>query len=173
MADFIIIGGAPGSGKTTVSERLRTVLAAPLIDFGSLRVFHLDPTWSNASPTEEAMAFENLLFILQNYARHGYTNVIVNDLRDHRIQQLPTALAGYNFVIVTLVVTDDAVLAGRVRNPERDSGFRDVAAALDWNRDLLQRPPVENEHKLDNTLLSIAETVRGVQALIERDTAFR
>ena len=115
------------------------------------------------------MAFDNLVAILKNYARHGYHHVLVNDLRDHRVQQLPEVLANYNFIIITLVISDDAVMRARVLNPERDSGFRDVEAALAWNRTLLDRPAVANEHKLDTTTLSIAESVDAVLHLIKED----
>ncbi len=168
MPDFIVIAGAPGSGKTTVSESLHQQFDSVLIDFGALRVFHLDPAWAKANAQEEQMAFENLLYILQNYARHGYQQVLINDLRDHRVQQLPTVLHGYDLRIITLVVTQDAVLADRVRNPQRDSGFRDVAAALAWNRAVLARPTVPNETKLDNTNLSPEETVAQILALLEQ-----
>ena len=165
--DFIVIAGAPGSGKSTISELLHQRYKSCLIDFGYLRQFHLNQSWSNASPLEEQMAFDNLIAILKNYARHGYKHVIVNDLRDHRVQQIPEALARYEYMIITLVISNDDVLATRVINPERDSGFRNVEAALAWNRSLLERPPVENEYKLDTTKLSVAETVEVVYQLIK------
>lgn len=165
--DFIVMAGAPGSGKSTISELLHAQFGSCLIDFGSLRQFHLNRAWSNASPLEEQMAFDNLVAILKNYARHGYKQVIVNDLRDHRVQQIPAVLAGYTFVIITLVISDDEVMRARVLNPERDSGFRDDEAALAWNRTLLDRPAVANEHKLDTTQLSVAQTVEAVLYLIK------
>lgn len=164
--DFLIMAGAPGSGKSTISEALHERFASCLIDFGYLRQFHLNRSWSNASPLEEQMAFDNLVAILKNYARHGYKHVIVNDLRDHRVQQIPEVLAGYNFVIITLVINDDEVMRARVLNPARDSGFRDAEAALAWNRTLLERPTVANEHKLDTTAFSVAETVDAVLGLL-------
>ncbi|HRW10848.1 MAG TPA: AAA family ATPase, partial [Caldilineaceae bacterium] len=166
--DFIVIAGAPGSGKSTISKLLHEKFGSCLIDFGDLRQFHLNRSWSNASPLEEQMAFDNLVAILKNYARHGYHHVLVNDLRDHRVQQLPEVLAGYHFIIITLVITDDEVMRTRVLNPERNSGFRDADAALAWNRTLLERPAVANEHKLDTTTLSVAETVDAVLGLINK-----
>jgi predicted ATPase len=71
MLDLIVIAGAPGSGKTTISKILRSRLQAPLIDFGSLRNRHLDSEWSNAGPAEEQIAFENLVFVVESYAQHG------------------------------------------------------------------------------------------------------
>ncbi len=163
--DFIILAGAPGSGKSTVSEILHEKFGSCLIDFGYLRQFHLNQMWSNASPLEEQMAFDNLVAILENYARHGYKYVIVNDLEDARVQQMPEVLKAHTFVIITLVITEDDVLAARVLNPERDSGFRNVEAALAWNRALLVRKTVANEYKLDTTHLSITETMEAVLQL--------
>ena len=148
--DLIFIGGSPGSGKTTVSKLLYGRLDhPPLVDFGILREPHLERDWSNWSRKEESMAFENLVFMLKNYARNGYRNVIVNDLQDHRVRQIPKRFSGLRYIIISLVVDDDKELKRRVLG-ERDSGFKDVKAALDWNRKLIKRKAVKNEFKLDN-----------------------
>ena len=112
------------------------------------------------------MAFENLVFILKNYIRNGYQNVIVNDLKDFRIEQIPQTFAEDDFLIVTLVVLDDEELRARVLNPTRNSGFRDVKKALAWNRAVIRRAPVGNEYKLDNTAKSPEETAREIINLI-------
>ena len=67
MPRLLFIGGAPGSGKTTVSRILHEKFQSVMIDFGTLREFHLDDLWTKESETEEQMAFENLVFILKNY----------------------------------------------------------------------------------------------------------
>lgn len=123
MTHFIFITGAPGSGKTTISNLLKTKLNdSPLIDFGWIRQFHLDQKWKKASKKEEQMSFENLVFILKNYAKYGYKNIIINDLQDHRIQQIPKLFSKYNYTIISLIVKDDVELKNRILS-ERDSGF--------------------------------------------------
>ena len=78
MVDIIFINGSPGSGKTTISKLLRKKLKnSPLIELDWLRCYHLDKKWTNASKKEEKMSFENLKFILKNYIRNGYENIIV------------------------------------------------------------------------------------------------
>ncbi len=130
--DLLVIAGAPGSGKTTVSDLLYAVLQSPYIDFGDVRNFHLDWQWSNESPREEQMSFENLVYILKNYICYGYKNVILNDLKDFRVQQIPELFAEHNYLIASLVIESDDELAARIRN--RDSGFTNVERALTWKR---------------------------------------
>ena len=132
MNDFIFIAGSPGSGKTTISNLLKDRLNnPPMIDFGWIRGFHLDREWKNASKKEEQMSFESLMFILKNYVKYGYKNIIVNDLQDFRIEQIPKEFLRYDFVIISLVVKDDEELKNRVLG-ERDSGFKDVKITSSW-----------------------------------------
>jgi len=165
MKDFIIIAGAPGVGKTTISRILQKKLSSPLIDFGSFREFHLLPDWSNENDMEERMSFENLIFTLKNYAKYGYKNVLVNDLKDSKIQELEKELKEFDYLIATLIISDDQELRKRVLSP-RDSGWKDAEAAVQWNRELLQRSLLKNEHKIDNTRKSAIETAEEISHLL-------
>jgi len=169
MPSLIVISGAPGSGKTTVSNLLYATLQSPMIDFGDLRNFHLDLFWKKESENEEQMSFENLIYILKNYIRNEYKNVIVNDLQDFRVQQIPQIFENDDYIIVTLVLYDDEELKARVLNPSRDSGFRDVERALAWNQAVIERPALKNEHKLDNTVNRPEETAQEIINLINSD----
>ncbi len=169
MSSLVVIGGAPGSGKTTVSNLLYATLQSPMIDFGDLRNFHLDFFWKKESESEEQMSFENLIYILKNYIRNEYKNVIVNDLQDFRVQQIPQIFENDNYMIVTLVLYDDEELKARVLNPSRDSGFRDVERALAWNQAVIERPALKNEYKLDNTVNRPEETAQEIINLINSD----
>jgi len=150
MKDLIVIAGAPGTGKTTISKLLAKDLNSFVFDFGILREVHLDEKWSNATKEEEQMSFENLIFILKNYKKHGYKNLILNDFQDFRVQRLPTDLAELDFIIFSLFVDNDEELKKRVKGP-RDSGYKDVPSAIAWNRSLMERPAVKNEFKIDNS----------------------
>jgi adenylate kinase len=149
MKDLIVIAGAPGSGKTTVGELLHARLQSVYIDFGDLRVWHLDREWKKASQDEEAMSFENLIFVVNNYVRHEYKNVIVTDLKDEKVQQIPGVFQNLDFVIFSLFVETDEEISRRVA--VRNSGFKNVNAAVAWNRALINRACVANEYKIDNT----------------------
>lgn len=168
MTPLIVIGGAPGSGKTTITKLLHEHFQSVMLDFGWLRQFHLDPEWRKASLAEEDMSFENLVFILRNYLKHGYSHILLNDLQDQRIQSIPSLFGSDEYLIVTLVLRDDAVLKARVLEPERDSGYRDFEAAIAWNRRLLSRALVLNEVQIDNTALSPEEACRQIIELIAR-----
>jgi dephospho-CoA kinase len=166
MIDLLIISGAPGSGKTTICRLLCEELGCPYIELGYLRQFHLDYEWSNMSDREESMSFENLLYIIRNYFRYGYKPVIVADLEDDRVQEIPLHFQHNEFVIATLVVTDDAELKRRVLLPERDSGYRDYRSSIDWNRRIIERSTVQNEVKIDNTNPDPTSAVKQIRALI-------
>lgn len=170
MTPLIVIGGAPGTGKTTITRLLHAHFQSVMLDFGWLRQFHLDPEWRKASPVEEDMAFENLLFILRNYLRHGYTRILLNDLQDQRIQAIPQLFAPDEYMIVTLVVRDEAVLTHRVLDPDRDSGYRDFRAAIAWNQRVLKRARLPNEYLLDNTDLAPDAASQRILDLIVRHT---
>jgi adenylate kinase family enzyme len=164
MKDLIVLAGAPGSGKSTIGELLREQQGFPLIDFGWLRQGHLDNKWSNATPEEEEMAYENLIFIVKNYWKHGYKNIIVTDLRDDKVKRLPETFRDKNCIIISLIITDDEELKNRVLG-ERDSGFKNVEEATEWNRDLISRPLWPHEHKIDNTHKDPVKTVKEILEL--------
>lgn len=167
MTNLIIIGGAPGSGKTVVSKLLSKKLNSPFIDFGDVRNFHLDPKWKKANKKEEKMSFKNLIFMLNNYIKNNYKNVIVTDLEDFRVREIPKHFSKNKYVIISLVIADDDELKRRVLDESRDSGFRNVKAALSWNRKLLGRKTVKNELKMDNTHRKPQTTVKCIMKIIK------
>lgn len=159
--DLIIFTGAPGSGKTTISLLLQKEFDSPLIDFGNLRIFHLDREWKNANDKEEQMSFENLVFIVKNYIKNGYVNVIINDLKDDRALKLARIFSRRKISLISLVVRDEE-LRKRIIDPQRDSGFRDVDRAIECNRMLKERKPLKNELRLDNTHGDPRKTVEEI-----------
>lgn len=165
MTDLIVIAGSPGSGKSTVCEILRAKLSSPYIEFSSLREFHLDREWTTQNPQEEAMAFENLIYIVKNYIRHGWKNVIVTDLKDFRVEQIPEVFGELDFVIATLVADSDDEIAHRIRT--RNSGWTNVEGAIEWNRHVRGRDAVVGEHKIDNSHGDPRAAVDAIMRLLD------
>jgi len=165
MYDLIVLAGAPGSSKTTIANLLHGTLESPYIDFGYIREFHLDREWKTTNSREEQMSFENLVYILKNYIRYGYRNIIVTDLQDFRVQQIPELFAESSYLIATMVITSDDELALRVQN--RNDGFRDVQRALAWNKQIQERPLVAGEHRIDNTHKEPKRTVDIILRIVQ------
>ncbi len=157
MKDLIIIAGAPGSGKSTVSRLLNEKLGSVWIDFGKLREFHLDMEWKNASEAEEQMTFENLVSIINNYIKHGYKNIIVDDLKDFRVEELHQL---FRDSVVVSLFADDSKIEKRITS--RNEGWKDVEKAVKWNQDIKSQTESEGGYKIDNTSLSPEDTVEKI-----------
>jgi energy-coupling factor transporter ATP-binding protein EcfA2 len=152
MTKIIVLAGAPGTGKTTLSKMLHKKLKdSALVELSWLRCWHLDYSWSNASPREEQMSFENLVFILNNYIKNKFPYVITTDLLDKRVTEIPRLFDKSNYLIFSLFVNSDGELKKRVLDESRDSGYRDYQSAIEWNRNLISRNTLPGEVKIDNT----------------------
>lgn len=165
MKDLIIFSGAPGSGKTTVAELLQKEIKAPLIDFGDLRAWHLNFNWSNANNKEEEMAFGNLVFVLNNYLKHGYKNVIITDLKDERAIKLAEHFSGQSVLVVSLVLSDEEELKRRILGP-RESGFNNIEEALVRNKRILARKQLSNELRIENSHGEPFKTVLEIKSFL-------
>lgn len=161
--EVVVIAGSPGSGKSTLMNALGPALGdPPRIEFGHFREWHLDPMWKRQSPKEESMAFENLVFVIDNYRRHEMTPVLVTDLREHRVQDLADRY-GSAAVIVTLVAPDDEI---RRRISARAEGFIDVDAATAWNKRVTRAEVLPTEVRYDSGLMTAEDIVSKVVAVI-------
>ena len=166
MTFLVVINGAPGSGKTTITKRLHQHFQSVMVEFGWLRQYHLDPAWSKMSPDEEAMSFENLMFIVRNYFKHNYEYILINDIEDHRIQQIPSLFELNQFVIISLVISNDQELQKRVLDIDRDSGYRDYKTAIASNRAIIDRSIIANEYKFDNTSIDLEDACKQIINII-------
>ena len=165
--NFIFIFGAQGSGKTTVARMLKEKLHSVHIDFDWIRGFHLDPEWKDATPEEEEMSIQNMVYILQNYAKHHYMNVITSGFSEQQIEKVASNLSEYQRCIVTLYLTDNDILKERVLTESRDSGFRDFAQSIKLNAEIASRPLLQYEHKIDTTSQTPQQTTRQILDLLK------
>lgn len=166
MNNFILILGAQGSGKTTLARLLKKKLNSVHIDYDWIRDFHLNQGWENTSNDEEEMSFENLIFILKNYTKHNYKNVIVGGFTENGIERIIKELKSYKNIIITLYLNNDDILKQRVLTESRDSGFRDFEQSIELNRKLRDELKYSNEHKVDNTNLTPEETTNQIVAIL-------
>ena len=163
MVDVIAIAGAPGSGKSSLAELLRDKLSSTNIDYGRLREFHLDREWKSQSDQEEQITFENLLLIIRNYLHHNYRNIIIHDLRDFRVQQMPAEFQ--NSIIITLI-PENSELEKRIRL--RNEGWKDTAEAIKWNESVKSKPLLPNEYRIDNTDQAPEKTLDEVIKILSK-----
>lgn len=166
MYSFIFLLGSQGSGKTTIARLLKEKLGAPHIDYDWIRDIHLNRDWSNISDTEAKMSFENLLFLLKNYKKYNYENVIVSGFTEHDIEKVLQEFKDDKYIVITLFLTDDEILKQRVITESRDSGFRDFEQSIQFNKKLKEEMKFPNEHKIDNTYQTPEETVSQILGLL-------
>lgn len=162
MYNFIFILGAQGAGKTTLARLLKEKLNSVHIDFDWIRGFHLNNAWTNTSETEERMSIENFVFLLENYAKHDYKNVIIGGFTEQNIEKALQELKDYKNVVFTLYLTNDDLLKKRVLTETRDSGFRDYEESIEFNKKLRDELHFPNEQKIDNTHQTPEETVNQI-----------
>ena len=164
MKDLIVISGSPGSGKSIICNLLKEKLNSPYIEFSSLQEFHLNNEWTNWSEDGEKIAFENLIFVLKNYIKHEYKNIILTDLREPKVQEIPKYFEDKNFIIISLTIENDDELKKRI--VDRNSGFKNVQEALEWNGGIKARPALQNEYKIDNTHNDPKRTLEEILKLL-------
>ena len=157
----LLVAGAPGTGKSSLCAALQASLepscptssSAPSASRTSCR------TGATSRPRRNNSAWENLSFAVRNYVKHGFTPVLVTDLRDERVAVASAQLADIGVLIVTLVV-DSVVIDARIR--ARTEGFTDASAAVTWNEAVRARNALANEIKVDATRSTVADLCHQV-----------
>ncbi len=162
MKDIIFISGTPGIGKTSIGRMLKEKLKSPYIDLAWLRSYHLDSKWKNANNKEEKMSLSNLRFIIRNYLKNGYKNIVITDLRSKSREKLVKSFSNTNYLIIKLIINDDKELKKRVLTESRDSGWRDYEKSIKLNKTIKERDLLENEVEIDNTHNSPNKTVKEI-----------
>ena len=88
--DIIMVHGSPGNGKTTIAAKLHEHFQSPWFEFGWIPEFRmLNPHTSITMREEEQLSFENVVLVAKNYVRHGFRNIILSDLDDVRMLDIP------------------------------------------------------------------------------------
>lgn len=160
--DIIFIAGAPGTGKSSVAKLLQKKFASPCFEFGWIPEFRQKGTKAIPYEEEEGIAFENLVLVTKNYIKHGFSNIIITDLEDKRIIELHRHFKKQKYALFALTVSDDEILKSRVVEKTRTSKYREYKAALKINREILARPLLKNEVRIDTTKKSLPNVVKEI-----------
>lgn len=166
MADFIFIAGAPGVGKSTLTKELHNQLKSPFFEFGWIPEFRMKGEAEISYADEEQLSFENLCLVLKNYAKHGFSNVLVTDLEDKRILAIEKVFEEFSYTIITLTIANYEELKSRLFDEKRQNDFRDIDAAVRINKNILDRPLLKNEIRIDTTGKPIEEVLTEIRAIL-------
>ncbi|WP_366289848.1 AAA family ATPase [Paenibacillus sp. AN1007] len=150
--DFIILHGAAGTGKSTLSKRLHEHLTSPYFEFGWIPEFRsLNPSIQITQKEEEQLAFENLMLVVKNYNQHGFKNIIITDLDDARIREIPIQFEGFNYIILTLYCDEDEVIRERIENRDNGNSYSDWEQSIQLNSLIRRRNKLPNEYRIHNS----------------------
>ena len=160
--DIIFIAGAPGTGKSSVAHALQKNLASPCFEFGWIPEFRQKGAKTISYQEEEGIAFENLTLVTKNYVKHGFGNIIITDLEDKRITELHRHFKNEKYILFTLTVSDDEILKSRIMDKTRTSKYRDVKSAIKINEEILARPLLAKEIRIDSTKISLSKVLKEI-----------
>jgi len=147
--DIIIIHGAPGNGKTTISKKLHEALKSPWFEFGWIPEFRmLNPHTEISFKDEEKMSFENLVLVCRNYVKHKFKNIILSDLNDKRILDIPTVFHNHSYIIFTLYSKNNDIIKERILKRDNTNTYKDFDQAIKMNNTIKQRPTLPNEYRI-------------------------
>ena len=147
--DFIIVHGSPGNGKTTIAQELHKRLQSPYFEFGWIPEFTQKNPYTNISQKEEEqMSFENLVLVCKNYINHGFENILLTDLDDIRMLDIPQVFKEYNYVIITLYSENDDVIKERILTRNSGNDFRNWEESIKINQLIMNRKTLPNEYRI-------------------------
>lgn len=163
----VVIAGAPGTGKSTVSSAVQQVWGCPLFEFGWIPEFRETGVRRLGYVEEQDLAGENLVLVTNNYGRHGFQRVILTDLPAPTAAEASLHFPDHRVQVSTLRLVDRAELRRRVLEPTRNGAYRDWRRALQLNSDNLQRPARPEETFVDVDGMSVDEVAGRVREIAE------
>lgn len=170
--DLIVIHGAPGCGKTTIARLLHEHYKSPWFEFGWIPEFtHKNSHTDISSVDEENMTFESLMLVVQNYIRHGFSNILLSDLNDCRLLDIIYKFHNQPHVIITLYSEHPEIIKERILTRDNGNEYRDYESAIKLNHDICTRPTLPNEYRICSDELSPADIVTKVVKLIDAHTS--
>lgn len=165
--DFIIVHGSPGNGKTTLSRKLHDLFQSPYFEFGWIPEFRsLNPSVNITQRQEEEISFENLILVVKNYNHHGFKNIIITDLDDVRLLDIPKVFEGFNYIIITLYCDNDEVIKQRIQNRDNGNCYYDWETSIKTNALIRGRKKLPNEYRILNSREDVESTFKEIIDII-------
>jgi hypothetical protein len=133
---IIPVIGAPGTGKTTLCQELTRRCGTPHFELSWMPEFLQRNGLAIPYEEDEKTAVRALIAVAQIYCAAGHRVVLVSDFRNAVLPLVLELLAAQPYRVLRLYSSDEDLLATRVLEPTRSSGYRDVAAAQAGNREI-------------------------------------
>lgn len=163
----IVIHGAPGNGKSTVAKELHARWGCPWFEFGWIPEFtKLNPHTDITQALEEQISFENVVLVSKNYRKHGFEHVLLTDLNDARMLDIPVYFREDAYLIFTLYAEDDAVLKQRILLRENGNSYKDYEEAIAINQLVKRRRLLPNEYRLCSDVQTPVQIADQIQMMI-------
>ncbi|MBO0992876.1 hypothetical protein [Bacillus sp. SD088] len=151
-----------------MARKLHKYYKSPYFEFGWIPEFRsLTPSTNISQKQEEQLSFENLIMVAKNYNRHGYKNVILTDLDDVRMIDIPNVFANYNYVIITLYVDWDEVIKHRIMTRDNGNQFEEWEQSVKTNVLIQQRQKLPNEYRILNSRDDTEMTFTKIKDILE------
>lgn len=146
---IIVIHGAPGTGKTTISKKLHEHYKSPWFEFGWIPEFrNKNPYTEISCKDEEQMTFESLVLVTKNYVKHGFENIILSDLNDIRLLDIPSVFEDLDYIIFTFYGENESVIKECILSRDNGNDYKDYEQAFIINRKILSRKTLPNEYRV-------------------------
>ena len=168
MGTVLFITGCPGSGKSTVAALLHEKLKCPWYEFGWIPEFRQkNPHTEISYEEEELISLENLLLVTDNYLQHGFSYVILTDIREPYTDMVYQHFPAEQIRLVTLIAEDDAVIRRRVLTRDNGNDYRNAEEAAGLNRIFRTRPLLTGEIRILCDHCTAEETAERILAALK------
>lgn len=155
MPDLIILRGAPGVGKSTLSTEIKNIFKKGVtVEIGSL--LKMVNGFEDGNSKLYSDTIENARSLGLNYLRKGYSPVlIIGPFKSARIQNhfLNAMDRDIKYLIISLVAKDEDL---NYRIDQRLTGFKDKNIAYAVNKDIINFS-FENEIRFDTSVKTSEE----------------
>lgn len=164
---IIIMHGSPGNGKTTMANKLHEYFKSPWFEFGWIPEFNnLNPHTEMSFKDEEEMTFETLTIVIRNYMKHGFENLILSDLNDVRLLEIPAVFHDFDYIIFTLFSEEDDVIKNRILTRDNGNEYRNYDESIKLNRIIKKRKRLPNEFRLRSDNQTPDELLKQIVEII-------